>query len=223
MPPVIFGAKGWVLEIIWLECVDSTQHTLIEALKTQTLVPPVALGADRQEKGVGSRNNRWIGEPGNFFGSVALPMAQLPEDLKIESASIYFAYHMKMVLAAAGSSVWLKWPNDFYVGGQKIGGCITSKIKDVLVCGIGINIQVAPQGFGTLDCTISPKALMEGFVTQLAKRMTWKQTFSYFQIEFSKSKSYTSHTSTYKFNLKDATLVEDGSLLVNGERVFSSR
>ena len=50
-----------------------------------------------------------------IFFSFAIKIDELPTDLKLESASIYFAYLLKETLYELGSCVWLKWPNDFYI------------------------------------------------------------------------------------------------------------
>lgn len=56
---------------------------------------------------------------GNLFFSFVLKRNDLPSDLQIQSASIYFSYILKEVLALEGSKIWLKWPNDFYIDNKK--------------------------------------------------------------------------------------------------------
>ena len=128
------------MEIHWFESLDSTQSYLIDALKAGTFSAPVCVGTDIQTNGRGSRGNSWIGVSGNLFISVAIKREMLPEDLKLESSSIYFAFLMKELIASQGSKLWLKWPNDFYLEEKKIGGVITNLVGETLICGIGINI-----------------------------------------------------------------------------------
>lgn len=211
------------VEIHWFDALESTQTYLIDALKTKVLTAPVCVGAISQTRGSGSRGNVWIGEEGNLFISVAIHRSQLPNDLKLESSSIYFAFIMKELLTVMGSQVWLKWPNDFYLDQQKVGGVITNLVGDCLVCGIGMNLFTAPLSFAKVDIEISAQELTNSYVTELKKFPAWKQIFSKFELEFNRSKSFTTHASETVFRLEDAILLEDGSLECNGQRIFSLR
>lgn len=211
------------VEIFWLEEIESTQTYLIDALKTKALTAPVCVGAVSQTHGSGSRGNVWIGEEGNLFISVAINRSQLPNDLKLESSSIYFAFIMKELLNRLGSNVWLKWPNDFYLDDQKLGGVITNLVGDCLVCGIGINLSSAPLNFSKIDIRITPQQLTNYYISELKKFPSWKQIFSKFELEFERSKSFTTHTNQAIIGLKDAVLLDDGSLECNGQRIFSLR
>jgi BirA family biotin operon repressor/biotin-[acetyl-CoA-carboxylase] ligase len=215
--------SDWVVEIVWLDEVDSTQTYLLDKLKSKNLKAPICVGAARQTNGRGSRGNHWIGEEGNFFISVAIERATLPSDLKLESSSIYFATILKEVLADLGSEVWLKWPNDFYLGDKKIGGVITNLVGDTLVCGIGLNLKSAPADFACIDLKIEARELSEIYTSQLKSFPSWKQIFSKFGIEFKRSKLFSTHSHNTTIELKDAILLEDGSLECNGQRIFSLR
>jgi BirA family biotin operon repressor/biotin-[acetyl-CoA-carboxylase] ligase len=211
------------VEIFWLDEVDSTQRYLLDGLKNQTLKPPVCVGTTLQTNGRGSRGNQWIGEEGNFFISFAIKRKMLPDDLRLESSSIYFAYLLKELLSEMGSKVWLKWPNDFYFGEQKVGGLITNLAGDCLVCGIGLNLQRAPENFAVMDIEIEPKELMDTYIDRLKTFPSWKQIFSKFALEFERSKSFLTHFNNVTIELKDAILCEDGSLECNGQRMYSLR
>lgn len=211
------------MEIHWFDELESTQAYLIEALKSEKLKAPVCVGASLQTKGKGSRGNVWIGQEGNLFISVAIHRSQLPNDLKLESSSIYFAYIMKEVLTSLGSKVWLKWPNDFYLNQQKMGGVITNLVGESLVCGIGMNLSKAPLDFSKMDIVITAQKLTNNYVRELKKFPAWKQIFSKYELEFNRSKSFTTHVDETIFGLKDAVLLEDGSLECNGQRIFSLR
>ncbi len=211
------------MDIHWFESLDSTQSYLIEALKKGNVKVPVCVGADMQTIGKGSRGNNWIGEKGNLFISVAMKRSMLPEDLKLESSSIYMAFLMKELLASMGSKVWLKWPNDFYLYDKKIGGAVTNLIEDNLVCGIGINLMVAPIGFETLDIKINAYDLTKAYGELFEHLPTWKQIFSNYQIEFENSREFFTHNNNEKVALEKAVLLEDGSLICDGQRIFSLR
>jgi len=215
--------SDWSVETLWLDKVDSTQTFLLDELKSKRLHAPICVGAIKQTSGRGSRGNNWLGEEGNFFISIAINRSSLPSDLKLESSSIYFAYILKEVLKDLGSKVWLKWPNDFYLGEKKLGGLITNLAGESLVCGVGINLKNAPEPFTTIDIEISPEELSNLYMSHLKSFPSWKQIFSKFQLEFERSKSFSTHSNNTIIELKEAVLYEDGSLECNGQRIFSLR
>ena len=211
------------MEIYSFETLPSTQHYLVEKIREDTLAAPVAVIAKEQDSGVGSRENSWSGGEGNFFASFAVELKQLPEDLPLSSASIYFAFIMKKVLDELGERVWLKWPNDLYADNEKVGGIITQKVKNSLVCGIGINLKKSPDGFRSLYSELSADFLLEKYLEALEKFPKWKQIFSEYRIEFEQSRRFSVHIENYQKSLQNALLCEDGSLLIEGKRVFSLR
>jgi len=211
------------LEIRYFNTLPSTQKYLLEQLKEGNIKAPIAIMAFEQNAGLGSRNNSWSGGKGNFFASIALDLDKLPEDLPLGSASIYFSFIMKQTLEALGEDIWLKWPNDFYLNDEKIGGTITQKFKNMLVCGIGINLKNSQNGYRALECDISAQNLLENYLDKFKKFPTWKQIFREYEIEFELSRKFSVHIENDKKSLSDATLCEDGSLIIEGKRVFSLR
>lgn len=211
------------MEIIYFDSIDSTQTFLINQIENDKLKAPIAILADHQKNGIGSRDNSWIGVKGNFFVSFALPLDCLPSDLPLASASIYFGSIMSEILKNINDKVWLKWPNDLYVDKNKIGGVITKKTKDNLVCGIGINILNNSDNYATLGSYIEPKILLDLYLKKIEKFPKWKQVFSKVQLEFHKSKSFYLNIEKYQDIILDAVLANDGSLIINGEKVYSLR
>jgi len=211
------------LEIRYFNTLPSTQKYLVEELEVCNIQAPIAVISLEQSSGVGSRDNSWSGGEGNFFASVAVELDMLPEDLPLGSASIYFSFIMKQTLESLGESIWLKWPNDFYLNDDKVGGTITQKVNNTLVCGIGINLKNSQNGYRVLQCDISPQKLLEKYLQTLEKFPKWKQIFSEYEIEFESSRKFSVHIEDYKKSLSDATLCEDGSLIIEGKRVFSLR
>ena len=211
------------MQILYLDAIDSTQKYLKEKLQQKELQAPIAVSAEVQNSGVGSRNNSWKGAKGNLFLSFALPLTQLPHDLQLESASIYFSYLLKEILQEFGSKVWIKWPNDFYLDATKIGGMITNIIGQNIVCGVGINMTDAPKEFAKLDISIDKKVLLENYFKNIEKKVLWKQVFSKYKLEFYRNQSFFTHSNGVKVSLGDATLNDDGSLNINGERIYSLR
>ncbi len=179
--------------------------------------------ADIQTAGIGSRDNSWNSKEGNLFLSFSVKISDLPKDLKIESASIYFSYILKETLSELGSQVLVKWPNDLYLKDKKIAGMITNIVDDRLVCGVGLNLVSSPTGFAHLDIKISKEILLKNYFINIAKKVLWKQVFSKYKLEYNTNKNLYAHVNGVKIHLNDTELQDDGSLKINGERIYSLR
>jgi BirA family transcriptional regulator, biotin operon repressor / biotin---[acetyl-CoA-carboxylase] ligase len=212
-----------MFQILYLDSVGSTQNYLKTLVKNGNITLPYAVVANMQTDGIGSRENSWFGLEGNLFLSFAISLESLPIDLKLESSSIYFSYLLKDVLTNLNSSVWIKWPNDFYLGNAKIGGMITNIVSNTLVCGVGLNMVSSPKGFASLDINISKEILLEKYFQNIEKKISWKQVFSKYKLEFYRNQNFYTHNNDSKIPLKYVELQEDGSIVSNGERIYSRR
>jgi len=211
------------LQIRYLETVDSTQKYLKELLLKEKIDPPYAVVSKKQTNGIGSRDNLWSGMDGNLFLSFTIHLKELPSDLKLESSSIYFSYILQNILSELGSKVWLKWPNDFYINDVKMGGMITNIVDDCLICGVGLNLVSSPDGFTTLDIEISKEELLQKFFANIEKKISWKQVFSKYKLEFYRNQKFFTHKNSLRISLGEAELQSDGSIIVNDERIYSLR
>ena len=212
------------MKITYLESVDSTQTYLKNGLKDNSFEIPHAIVAQKQTDGIGSRGNEWKSIDGNLFLSFAVDVESLPQDLKMESSSIYFAYLLKETLSEFGSAVWLKWPNDFYIDDLKIGGMITNIVDNTLICGVGLNLVNSPEGFSILDIKLHKDELLKKYFKKIKKKISWKQVFSKYKLEFYRNKNFFTHKNNLKISLDKAELQDDGSILLsNDERIYSLR
>ena len=211
------------MKTLFFKSLPSTQTYLKELLKKNQEDLPLAIVADIQTAGIGSRNNSWNSKEGNLFLSFAVNLETLPKDLKLESASIYFSYLLKETLSSFGSKVFLKWPNDLYIGEAKVGGMITNIVGRTLICGVGVNLEKKDEIFRALDIQVDKKVLLERYFINIEKRVLWKQVFSKFQLEFQTNQKFFTHINGEKVSLSEATLQDDGSLLINEQKVYSLR
>ncbi|WP_270991135.1 biotin--[acetyl-CoA-carboxylase] ligase [Campylobacter upsaliensis] len=211
------------MQIICIEKIASTQLFLCEQIRKDEIKQNTAIYALEQTSGVGSRDNAWISSRGNLHLSFCVREEDLPSDLPLASVSIYFAYLLKDLLAQKGSQIWLKWSNDLYLGDKKVGGVMSHKIGEFVVCGMGLNLKFAPQNATFCDIEIEIKELVEEFIKVLEKKFLWKQIFSKYVLEFEKSKKFSVHYEGRLYTLKDALLYEDGSILLANKRVYSLR
>ncbi|EOC6268920.1 biotin--[acetyl-CoA-carboxylase] ligase [Campylobacter upsaliensis] len=211
------------MQIICIEKIASTQLFLCEQIRKDEIKQNTAIYALEQTSGVGSRDNAWISSRGNLHLSFCVREEDLPSDLPLASVSIYFTYLLKDLLAQKGSQIWLKWSNDLYLGDKKVGGVMSHKIGEFVVCGMGLNLKFAPQNATFCDIEIEIKELVEEFIKVLEKKFLWKQIFSKYVLEFEKSKKFSVHYEGRLYALKDALLYEDGSILLANKRVYSLR
>ncbi len=211
------------MEIICFEELESTHLFMCEKIKTGEIDKNLAIYALRQTNGVGSRDNEWQSKDGNLHLNFCIRQSDLSTDLPLCSVSIYFGFIMKELLASKGSKLWLKWPNDLYIADKKLGGLISSKIKDFIVVGLGINLKHCPKYACVLDVKLDLETLIKDYINELEKKILWKQIFRKYIVEFEKSRSYKVHIQGREVPLKEALLYEDGSILLENRRVYNLR
>lgn len=122
------------MKFIYKMEMESTQLFLKEQNKEMLVI------AKEQAKGIGSRGNKWEKVECGLYFSFSLNLKLLPKDLLIQSTSIYFGVLFLELFRKFNSNIWLKWPNDFYIENQKIGGIVSNVKTHFLIVGIGLNI-----------------------------------------------------------------------------------
>ena len=138
-----------------LPTVDSTNdfvREMIEAERTEQVMSVHSLPgltlvvADDQTAGRGQRGNTWETEKGKnlMFSLLCHPDFVKPAEQFILSQCMAVA--IQEALSRYVSDVQVKWPNDIYVGDQKVGGILIenrlagSHIRDCVI-GIGLNVN----------------------------------------------------------------------------------
>lgn len=203
-------------ETIVFESLPSTQTYLLEKLKHDELKAPILIVAKNQSAGIGSRGNIWEGTKSALTFSLALNASDLPNDLPMQANALYLGFLFKEVLKDLGSQTWLKWPNDLYLGDQKIGGVLVNVYKDMRVCGIGVN-RVS-QKWACLDIGASDDLIIEGFLKKIEENLFWGEVLSKYALEFHRGNSFSFHNDCGEaMSLKDAELLEDGRICIKGK------
>ncbi|WP_187916322.1 biotin--[acetyl-CoA-carboxylase] ligase [Helicobacter pylori] len=198
------------------ESLPSTQTYLLEKLKSNELKAPVLVLAKNQSAGIGSRGNIWESAKSALTFSLALNASDLPKDLPMQASALYLGFLFKEVLKELGSQTWLKWPNDLYLGDQKIGGVLVNVYKGMRVCGIGVN-RVSTK-WACLDIGISDDLIIEGFLKKIEENLFWGEVLSKYALEFHRSNSFNFHNDWGEaVSLKDAELLEDGRICIKGK------
>ncbi|MGL2521516.1 biotin--[acetyl-CoA-carboxylase] ligase [Helicobacter pylori] len=198
------------------DSLPSTQIYLLEKLKSNELKAPVLIVAKNQSAGIGSRGNIWEGVESALTFSLALNASDLPKDLPMQANALYLGFLFKEVLKELGSQTWLKWPNDLYLGDQKIGGVLVNVYKGMRVCGIGVN-RVSTK-WACLDIGASDDWIIEGFLKKIEENLFWGEVLSKYALEFHRSNSFNFHNDWGEaVSLKDAELLEDGRICIKGK------
>jgi len=135
-----------MIKTFYLEETDSTNDYLRR-------YPPAddeemtVVWTDFQHKGRGQGANTWESEAGKnlTFSILIHPKEVLARDQYILSMAIAVTMH-RYLSRVLGEEVYVKWPNDIYVGDLKIGGILIENrlsgdhIKDCVI-GIGLNVN----------------------------------------------------------------------------------
>lgn len=129
----------------------STNGLAMEALG-QGAPQGTAFIADAQMAGRGRRQSagahkEWFSPAGqNIYLSVVIRPAVKPEKLSAITLAVGVAL-VELLRQETGLDIWLKWPNDLYIGARKLGGVLTEgmvghKGVEGAVVGVGLNVNM---------------------------------------------------------------------------------
>jgi BirA family biotin operon repressor/biotin-[acetyl-CoA-carboxylase] ligase len=113
---------------------------------------PLVLSASRQTAGRGRLGRAWhtdqAGDDAALTFSIAMP---LPAELDLSGLSLAVGCTVADVLDPSGERIRLKWPNDLFLDGAKLGGILIETTplqaeRRGVVIGIGINLLPLPAG-----------------------------------------------------------------------------
>lgn len=125
----------------------STQSDLIELSEREDLSEGYVIVADGQYEGKGQGTNKWETQDGkNLTFSFLLRPIFLTVDRQFDLMQALSLAVVDFVRLYVNDEVFVKWPNDIYIGKEKLCGClIYNKILgnslDCVYCGIGLNVN----------------------------------------------------------------------------------
>jgi len=133
-------------EIFKFDRATSTNDVAISLIKNkQKKVGCVYV--DIQTKGRGTHGREWVSQKGNLFASIFFSLEKNYPPFS-EFSIINPIIISDVIKHFCNKNIKLKFPNDIFVNGKKICGIlqevITSKDKNFLIIGIGINIVSNP-------------------------------------------------------------------------------
>ncbi|RZJ11152.1 MAG: biotin--[acetyl-CoA-carboxylase] ligase [Rubrivivax sp.] len=111
---------------------------------------PLILSASRQTAGRGRLGRAWVTDIEVDDASLTFSVAvTLPAELDLSGLSLAVGCTVADVLDPGGSRIRLKWPNDLFLDGAKLGGILIETTplaadRRGVVIGIGLNLQPLP-------------------------------------------------------------------------------
>jgi len=168
-----------IFSVIVEDSLPSTNDYLLDMIsKSAEQMTKTAVLAETQTGGKGRQGKQWVSPEGNIYLSVYWPFKCTLE--KLYGLSLVVGIAIARVLKANGlADVQLKWPNDIYWQGRKMGGILIETkqnrpgIIDTII-GIGLNIvemeaysQEIGQKFVSLESALQHRVYRDKLVAQL--------------------------------------------------------
>ena len=151
LQPAKIAQELQALENTWakveiFDSVSSTNDVILEHLSALAHFDAVVVAADVQTKGRGRLEREWTSPWG---AGIAVSLASQKEriEIPISSVPLFVGLCVVKALESLGASVQLKWPNDIVTFDEqgsmrKLGGILVQLHHDVLVVGIGLNVDL---------------------------------------------------------------------------------
>jgi BirA family biotin operon repressor/biotin-[acetyl-CoA-carboxylase] ligase len=113
---------------------------------------PLLVSASRQTAGRGRLGRAWLTDQAGDDAALTFTIAvTLPTELDLSGLSLAVGCTVADVLDASGERIRLKWPNDLFLDGAKLGGILIETVplpeqQRGVVIGVGLNLQPLPPG-----------------------------------------------------------------------------
>jgi BirA family biotin operon repressor/biotin-[acetyl-CoA-carboxylase] ligase len=150
-PKTIINKLGSCLfaqNLVFHRSLDST-NTLAKELAAQGAPEGTLVLAEEQSEGRGRMGRRWV-SPGcvNLLFSLLL-RPRIHKDQVFVTTMILALATIEAVKSRTGLTSTIKWPNDIFVRGKKLGGILTEfslhqEEIDYVVVGLGLNVNWSP-------------------------------------------------------------------------------
>lgn len=153
----------FIREIEILKSAPSTNTLLHERAGREPLEPGILLAAEEQTTGKGRMGRVWHSEPYQALTFSFLCINYFPSKPGWITLGAALAAAMA-VEDETGLSPGIKWPNDIYLEGKKLGGVLAEALcsgdQDLVVVGMGINVNSCPEKMEAQE-GLSPVCLRE--------------------------------------------------------------
>ncbi|MHA8110518.1 biotin--[acetyl-CoA-carboxylase] ligase [Lactobacillaceae bacterium Melli_B4] len=150
--------------------IGSTNQTVKNLINQHPLATPIAVIANQQTAGYGRRGRQFY-SPANsgLYLTIAVPVdhhTSIDPGLLTTTTAVAVVKALKQSYPAIDFK--LKWINDIWVDGQKVGGIMTESIMDIelmqpsaIIVGIGLNLSTNhfPDDINQPVASISPRSI----------------------------------------------------------------
>ena len=129
--------------IVFVPETDSTNNDMKNIIKSASCPVFSVLAAQRQHSGRGRLGRSFISPGGGLYFSVAYPLTGKEANIPFLTLLAGLAVN-EAIRETTGANTLIKWPNDIYLHGRKLGGILTELITArgvTAVVGIGINLR----------------------------------------------------------------------------------
>jgi len=126
---------------------ESVGSTLDEAQKLAKDHPaPFFVFAQQQTAGRGRQGRQWHSPQGNIYFTACLEAPLPPQQMALFTLYVALCITHKLNRLFKSDRIWLKWPNDLWIGQKKCAGVLAEAItiRGVgrrLLLGMGLNVQ----------------------------------------------------------------------------------
>ncbi|MDR2629587.1 MAG: biotin--[acetyl-CoA-carboxylase] ligase [Spirochaetaceae bacterium] len=157
---------------------DSTMNRAKELAQGESPSGTV-ITAETQTAGRGRNGRKWVSNPGGLFFTLLVRPGCTVKKYPSCAMAVHIAA-AETLSALCGKPARLRWPNDVYLGGKKIGGILSEfhgegDFVTWLNLGVGLNINnrtSTPESvscLGLLGHPVSRKAVLVQFLENLAR------------------------------------------------------
>jgi BirA family biotin operon repressor/biotin-[acetyl-CoA-carboxylase] ligase len=136
-------------QIVFEEVLEST-NTVAKDLARKGAENGTLVITEEQTAGRGRMNRKWLSPKGvNLIFSLLLRPQSLTADRIFVPTMLFALAVVKTLKRKTAMEPWIKWPNDIYVSGKKLGGILTEfsvrgKAVEYVVLGLGLNVNWHP-------------------------------------------------------------------------------
>ena len=142
------GSSLFAQNLVFHRSLDST-NTLAKELAAQGAPEGTLVLAEEQSEGRGRMRRRWV-SPGhvNLLFSLLL-RPHIHKDQVFVTTMILALATIEAIKSRTGLTSTIKWPNDIFAEGKKLGGILTEfslrqEEIDYVVVGLGLNVNWSP-------------------------------------------------------------------------------
>lgn len=130
--------------------IDSTSEEAKRIINSGNISDGITLiSAEKQTKGRGRLERKWISGEGNLFASLVIkPDTELETALNLSFISALAARDAIKEVTKDSAKIEIKWPNDIMLNGKKLGGILldTDNRKPLyVIVGFGLNVASSPK------------------------------------------------------------------------------